>query len=149
MLSLISKLTAPAALPSPRSLGPNSTGTGTQVPLARTPLRANDSFSVAVGATEAVDIGALTGARHNAAEGASLLQVAATGLGEISDALTRMEELATLAETTSYSRGERAIMQELDTLLGRVAFGLPPSVRISRELADILDRAKNLLWSKS
>lgn len=46
-------------------------------------------------------------------------------------------------------RRERAIMQELDTLLGRVAFGLPPSTRISRELADILDRAKNLLWSKS
>ena len=49
MLSLISSLAAPAALPSPRSLGPNSTGTGTQVPVERTPLRANDSFSVAIG----------------------------------------------------------------------------------------------------
>lgn len=130
MLSLISSLAAPAALPSPRSLAPISTGTGTQVPVGRTPLRANDSFSVAVGAKEAVDIGALTGARHNAAEGASLLQVAATGLSEISDALTRMEELATLAETTSYSRGERAIMNaefvalsaEIDSIVDRTEF---------------------------
>ena len=130
MLSLISSLAAPAALPSRRSVAQISTGTGTQVPVARTPLRANDSFSVAVGATEAVDIGALTGARHNAAEGASLLQVAATGLGEISDALIRMKELATEAKTTSYSRAERAIMNvefdelrtEIDNIIDRTEF---------------------------
>ena len=91
MLSLISGLVTPAALPGPRSVARISDGTG---------------------------------------EGASLLQVAATGLGEINDALTRMKELATLAETTSYSRGERAIMNaefaelsaEIDSIVARTEF---------------------------
>ncbi len=130
MLSLISSLVTPAALPSRRSLAQISTGTGTQVPVAGTPLRANDSFSVAVGTKEATEIGALTGARRNAGEGASLLQVADTGLGEIGDALTRMKELATLAKTTSYSRGERAIINaefadlsaEIDSIVDRTEF---------------------------
>ena len=130
MLSLISGLIAPAAPPSPRSVARISAGTGTQLPVARTPLSAKDSFSVAVGAKEAADIGALSAARRNAGEGTSLLQVAATGLGEIADALTRMEELATLAETTSYSRGERAIMNaefadlsaEIDSIVDRTEF---------------------------
>ena len=130
MLSLISGLIAPAAPPSPRSVARISAGTGTQLPVARTPLSAKDSFSVAVGAQEAADIGALSAARRNAGEGASLLRVAATGLGEISDALTRMKELATLAETTSYSRGERAIMNaefnelsaEIDSIVDRTEF---------------------------
>jgi flagellin len=132
MLSLISSLISPPALPSQRSVAQTATATGTdtQLPVARTPLRARDSFSVAVGAKEAVDISALSGARHNAGEGASLLQVAATGLSEISDALTRMEELAELAETSSYSRGERAIMNaefdelstEIDSIVDRTEF---------------------------
>ena len=130
MLNLISGLVAPTALPSQRSVAQTPTGTGTQLPVARTPLRANDGFSVAVGTNEAADIGALTGASRNAAEGASLLQVAATGLSEISDALTRMKELATLAKTTSYSRGERAIMNaefaelsaEIDSIVDRTEF---------------------------
>lgn len=134
MLSLISSLVSPPALPSQRSVAQTATGTAsgtdTQLPVARTPLRARDSFSVAVGAKEAVDIGALTGANRNAGEGASLLQVAATGLSEISDALTRMEELAELAETSSYSRGERAIMNaefdelstEIDSIVDRTEF---------------------------
>lgn len=130
MLSLISGLVAPPALPSQRSVAQTATGTDTQLPLARTPLRAKDSFSVTVGAQEAVDIGALTGASYNAGEGASLLQVAATGLSEISDALTRMEELAEEAETSSYSRGERAIMNaefdelrtEIDSIVDRTKF---------------------------
>ena len=110
MVGLISRLVAPPAPPSQRSVARIATGTGTQLPVARPPLRANDSFSVAIGAKEAADISAMTGAIHNAAKGASLLQVAAAGLGEIDDALTRMKELATLAKTTSYSRAERAIM---------------------------------------
>jgi flagellin len=132
MVSLISNLITPAALPSPRSAAQAAivTGTDTQLPLARTPLRAKDSFSVTVGAKQALEIGALTGARHNAGEGASLLQIAATGLGEISDALTRMEELAEEAETSSYSRGERAIMNaefdalrsEIDDIVDRTEF---------------------------
>ena len=130
MLSLISSLVAPTALPSPRSLAQVSTGSGTQLSVARTPLRADDSFSVAVGAKQAADIGALSGASRNAGAGASLLQVAATGLGEIGEALSRMEELATLAETTSYSRGERAIMNaefnelsaEIDSIVDRTKF---------------------------
>ncbi len=131
MLSLISSLTAPAASPSLRSAAQTTpTGSGTQLPVARTPLRASDSFSISVGAQEAADIGALRGAGRNAGEGASLLQVAAAGLSEISDALTRMEELAEAAETTSYSRGERAIMNaefdalstEIDDIVGRTEF---------------------------
>jgi flagellin len=130
MLSLISSLVAPTALPSPRSPAQISTGTGTQLSVARAPLLADDSFSVALGAKQAADIGALSGASRNAGEGASLLQVAATGLGEIGDALTRMEELATLAETTSYSRRERAIMNaefaelsaEIDRIVDRTKF---------------------------
>jgi flagellin len=131
MLSLVSSLISPAALPSQRAVAQTTpTGTGTQLPVARTPLRADDSFSVAVGAKEAADIGALSGASRNAGKGASLLQVAATGLSEISDALTRMEELAELAETSSYSDGERAIMNaefnelsaEIDAIVDRTEF---------------------------
>ena len=130
MLNLISGLVAPAAPPSQGSVVQTPTGTGTQLPLARTPLRANDGFSVAVGTNEAADIGALTGASRNAGEGASLLQVADTGLSKISDALTRMKELATLAKTTSFSRGERAIMNaefaelsaEIDSIVVRTEF---------------------------
>ncbi len=130
MLSLISSLAAPAAPPSQRSVARTPTGTGTQLPVARTPLRANDSFSVAVGTKQAADIGALTGAGRNAGEGASLLLVADRGVGEISDALTRMKELATQAKTTSYSRGERAIMNaefaelsaEIDRIVDRTEF---------------------------
>ncbi len=127
---MISGLVAPTALPSQRSVAQTPTGTGTQLPVARTPLRANDVLSVAVATNEAADIGALTGASRNAGEGASLLLVAATGLSEISDALTRMKELATLAETASYSRGERAIMNaefaelsaEIDSIVDRTEF---------------------------
>lgn len=134
MLSLISGLVSPAALPSQRSVAQaatgTATGTDTQLPVARTPLRAKDSFSVSVGAKEAADIGALSGARRNAGEAASLLQVVATGLSEISAALTRMEELAEEAETSSYSRGERAILNaefdqlrsEIDSIVDRTEF---------------------------
>ncbi len=130
MLGLISGLVAPAAAPHPRSVARVPTETGTQIPVARTPLRANDGFSVAVGAKEAVGIGALTGAGRNAGEGASLLQIADAGLSDISDALIRMKELATEADTTSYSRGERAIMNaefdqlrtEIDSIVDRTKF---------------------------
>ncbi len=130
MLSLISSLMVPPELPSQRSVARTAPGTDTQLPIARAPLRADDSFSVSLGATEAADISALSGARYNAAAGATLLQVAATGLGEISDALTRMEELATAAETSSYSRRERAIMNaefddlsdEIDSIVDRTEF---------------------------
>ena len=130
MLSLFSSLVAPVPLPSPRSVAQTPTGTDTQVPVARAPLRANDSFSVAVGAKEAADIGALTEAGRNAAKGASLLQVADTGLDEISDALIRMKELAELPSTTSLSRGERAILNtefeelraEIDGIADRTEF---------------------------
>ena len=130
MLSLISALVAPAATPRPRSVARVPTETGTQIPVARTPLRANDGFSVAVGAKEAVAIGALTAAGRNAGEGASLLQIADAGLSDISDALIRMKELATEADTTSYSRGERAIMNaefdqlrtEIDSIVDRTKF---------------------------
>ncbi len=130
MLSLISGLVAPTALASPRSVARTPTGTGTQLPVARTPLRASDGFSVAVGTKEAADIGAMAGASRNAGEGASLLTAADTGLSEISDALIRMKELATQAKTTSYSRGERAIMNaefdqlrtEIDNITDRTEF---------------------------
>lgn len=130
MLSLVSSLVTPAAQPSQRPVAQAAAGTDTQLPVARTPLRARDSFSVTVGAKEATDIGALIGAGRNAGEGASLLQVAATGLGEIGEALTRMEELAEEAETSSYSRGERAIMNaefdelrtEIDSIVSRTEF---------------------------
>lgn len=134
MLSLVSNLISPAALPGPRAVAQGATGgatgSGTQLPVARAPLRASDGFSVAVGAREALDISALSAASRNAGEGASLSQVAAKGLGEIADALTRMKELATEAEKTSYSRGERAIMNaefdalrtEIDSIAARTKF---------------------------
>lgn len=130
MLSLISNLVAPRAVSRPHSVARAPTGTGTQLPVARTSLRASDSFSIAVGAKQATDIGAMTGAGVNAGEGASLLTAADAGLSEISSALTRMKELATEAKTAAYSRGERAIMNaefdalrtEIDSIADRTEF---------------------------
>jgi flagellin len=132
MLSLISGLVTPAAQSSPRSVAQTSTETGTRLPVARTPSRANDGFSIAVGTNEAADIGALTGARRNAEKGASLVLVADKGLVEISNALVRMKELATLASSTTspLSRGERAILNaefeeqraEIDRIADRTEF---------------------------
>ncbi len=110
MLSLISGLVTPTAAPGPRLVAQPATETGTRLPVGRTPTRANDGFSVAVGTKEAADIRAMTGANRNAGTGASLLHVADEGLDEISDALTRMKELATQASTTTVSRRERAIL---------------------------------------
>jgi flagellin len=132
MLSLISGLVTPTSQPSPSSVAQTSNETGTRLPVARTPSRANDGFSIAVGTNGAADIGALTGARRNAEQGASLLQAADNGLGEISDALVRMKELATLASSTTspLSRGERAILNaefeeqraEIDRIADRTDF---------------------------
>ncbi|MCZ6895545.1 MAG: hypothetical protein O7H40_16075 [Gammaproteobacteria bacterium] len=94
------------------------------------------------------------GAKRIGADDAAIIAAISDALSKRYDAVSDTFALDPLKSpvasgTGPKGRGERAIMQELDTLLGRVAFGLPPSVRISRELADILDRAKNLLWSKS
>ena len=110
MLGLISGLVLPAPLAGTRSVEQTSAGAGTQLPVARTPTGANDSFSVAVGTTEAADIGALTEARRNADAGASLLRVADKGLDKIGDALTRMKELAKQASKTPPSILEGAIL---------------------------------------
>ena len=112
MLSSLSALITPTGLPRPRSNTQIPAESGTQVPVAGGFSRTSDAFSVAVGTTVAADIGALIGANRNVGEGASLLQVADAGLDEISDALVRMKELATLASSTSLplSRGERAIL---------------------------------------
>ncbi|MCZ6862132.1 MAG: hypothetical protein O7I42_17975 [Alphaproteobacteria bacterium] len=93
------------------------------MPVARVSSRASDPFSVAVGTTEAAEIGALIGANRNVGEGASLLQVADTGLDEISDALVRMKALATSASSTTapMSRVDRAIANaEFETLRSEV-----------------------------
>ena len=130
MLSLISGLVTPTAAPGPRLVAQPPTGTGTRLPVGRTPTRANDGFSVAVGTKEAADIGAMTGANRNAGTGAPLLHVAYEGLDEISDALTRMKELATQASTTTVSRRERAILNadfealraEIDLIADRIEY---------------------------
>jgi flagellin len=132
MLSLISGLVTPAPQPGPSSVAQISTETGTRLPVARTPSRADDGFSIAVGTNGAADIGAMTRARRNAEQGASLLQAADNGLSEISDALVRMKELATLASSTTspLSRGERAILNtefearraEIDRIADRTEF---------------------------
>ncbi len=132
MLGSISALVTPIMVPSSSSNAQVPPGTGTQLRVARVPLRASDAFSVAVGTTVAADIGALNGANRNVGEAASLLQVADTGLDEISDALTRMKELATLASSTTapLSRGERAIANaefealrtEIDSIVDRTEF---------------------------
>ena len=132
MFSLISSLATPAVQSGPRFVTRISDQAGTQLPVARTPLRANDGFSVAVGTNEAAEIGALNGARRNAEVGLSLLLAADSGLDEISDVLTRMEELATLASSTTLprSRRERAILNaefeelraEIDQIVDRTEF---------------------------
>ena len=73
MLSLISGLVTPTAAPGPRLVAQPPTGTGTRLPVGRTPTRANDGFSVAIGTKEAADIRAMTGANRNAGTGASPL----------------------------------------------------------------------------
>ncbi len=121
MIGLFSALAAPATMPSPRAVAQVPTDSGTRLPVARAPARANDSFSVAVGTNQAANISALTGANRNAGEAASLLRVADAGLDEINDALTRMKELATEASTTSPSRRDRAIMNaEFETLRAEI-----------------------------
>ncbi|MCZ6863729.1 MAG: hypothetical protein O7I42_26335 [Alphaproteobacteria bacterium] len=132
MLSSLSALITPVALPGPRSNTQIPADSGTQVPVSRVSFRASDAFSVAVGTTEAADIGALIGANRNVGEGASLLQVADTGLDEISDALVRMKALATLASSTTapMSRVDRAIANaefealrtEVDSIADRTEF---------------------------
>ena len=130
MLSFISALVAPASLPSPRPAAQVPTETGTQLPVARVASRASDGFSTAVGAKEGAAVGALTGAGRNVDEGRSLLRIADAGLGEISDALVRMKELATLPSTTSLSRQDLAIVNaefealrtEIDNIVDRTKF---------------------------
>ncbi|TDJ45110.1 MAG: hypothetical protein E2O52_07190 [Gammaproteobacteria bacterium] len=127
MLSSLAALLAPTALPSPRSKAQFPPATGTQLPVPRMSTRATDAFSIVLGTTEAADIGALIGANRNVGEGASLLQVADTGLDEISDALIRMKALATSASSTTapLSRGDRAIanaeFEALRTEVDRIA----------------------------
>lgn len=96
------------------------------------------------------------GAKRIGADDATVIAAISTALSKRYDVVSDTFAMDPLKSPVASGRArgtrgrrERAIMQELDTLLGRVAFGLPPSARISRELADILDRAKNLLWSKS
>lgn len=121
MLSLISGLTTPAPLPYTRSVVPASAGSGTQLPVDRTPGRAADSFSISVGTTEAADIGALAEANRNSSAAASLLQVADKGLTEVGDALTRMKALAKQASTTAPSINEGAILNaEFDALRSEI-----------------------------
>jgi hypothetical protein len=54
-----------------------------------TQVRARDVFASTLGASHAIDIGALTKAAGNARAGASLLQVADLGPDAIAAALTR------------------------------------------------------------
>jgi hypothetical protein len=96
------------------------------------------------------------GAMRNGADDAAIIAAISAALSKRYDVLSGKfasdplkSSVASGMARGTRDRREHAIMQELDTLLGRVAFGLPPSARISRELADILDRVKNLLWSQS
>ncbi len=126
MLSLVSNLTTLPPMPRPRLLAQTSAIAGGRRG-GHTGARARDVFASTLGASHAVDIGALIKAANNARAGASLLQAADQGLDAIDAALTTMKALATQASstTTPLSLGERAILntefQDLRAEIDRIA----------------------------
>jgi len=126
LLNLVSTLTAPTPLLGTQAPARTSATAGV-LRSRQTASPVRDTFTMTAVRGHAADIRALSAANGNAQAGASLLQVADRGLGEIDDALVKMKDLAEQASSTiaPLSHRERAILnvefQELLTEIDRIA----------------------------